>query len=131
AARHAAEAGVEVTWQRADVTTWDPVPARFDLVSVQFLQLPRPARDALNRRLAAAVKPGGTLLVVGHHPVELDLPTLRRPRLPHLMFTAEEAATALDPAEWEITTSAEHRKATDHDGQPITLTDAVLRAVRR
>src|SRR5690606_29820124 len=129
AARHAAEAGVEITWQQADVTEWEPPPAQFDLVSVQYLHLPRPAREALCRRLAAAVRPGGTLLVVGHHPADLARP-VRRPRLRHRMCTAEEIATVLDPSEWDITTSAPQRKTTQ-DGQEITLTDAVLRAVRR
>jgi thioredoxin reductase/protein-L-isoaspartate O-methyltransferase len=131
AATHAAEAGVDVTWRQADVMTSDPAEEQYDLVSVQFLQLPGPARDDLNRRLAAAVRPGGTLLVVGHHPADLEITTLRRPRLPHLMFTAEEAATVLDPSTWDITATAAKRPATDPDGQPITLTDAVLRAVRR
>ena len=54
-----------------------------------------------------------------------------RPRLPHLMFTAEQITTLLDPAGWDITTSAPERRATDPNGAPITLTDAVLRAVRR
>jgi 2-polyprenyl-3-methyl-5-hydroxy-6-metoxy-1,4-benzoquinol methylase len=131
AAGHAADAGVEVTWQQVDVTQWDPGAERFDLVSVQYLHLPRPMRDALYRRLAAAVRPGGTLLIVGHHPADLEVPTLRRPRLPHLMFTAEQIARLLDPSAWEITTSDPKRPATDPDGAPITLTDAVLRAVRR
>ncbi|WP_202125609.1 bifunctional NAD(P)/FAD-dependent oxidoreductase/class I SAM-dependent methyltransferase [Actinomadura physcomitrii] len=131
AARHAAESGVDVTWHQADVTTWEPEPARFDLVSVQYLQLPRPARDTLIRRLAAAVRPGGTLLVVGHHPADLEVPTLRRPRLPHLMFTAEDIAAVLDAADWDVAASAPERPATGPGGDRITLTDAVLRAVRR
>jgi thioredoxin reductase/2-polyprenyl-3-methyl-5-hydroxy-6-metoxy-1,4-benzoquinol methylase len=129
AARHAAEAGVDVTWQQADVTAWEPEPAQFDLVSAQYLHLPRPARDALYRRLAAAVRPGGTLLIVGHHPADLAT-TVRRPRLAHLMYRAEEVATVLDPSAWDITTSAPERPTTQ-DGERITLTDAVLRAVRR
>jgi thioredoxin reductase len=129
AARHAAEAGVDVTWRQVDAMDWDPAPAQFDLVSAQYVHLPGPARDALHRRLAAAVRPGGTLLIVGHHPADLEQP-IRRPRLPHLMFTAEEIATVLDPAAWDIVTSAPERPI-DHDGQKITLTDAVLRAVRR
>ncbi|PSJ29085.1 SAM-dependent methyltransferase [Streptosporangium nondiastaticum] len=131
AAQSAAEVGVDVTWQQADITEWDPAPAQYDLVSVQFLQLPRPARDALYRRLAEAVRPGGTLLIVGHHPADLEVKTLHRPRLRHLMFTAEEVATALDPSAWDITTTAQERPGTDSDGHQITLTDAVLRAVRR
>jgi hypothetical protein len=98
-------------------------------VSAQYAHLPRPAREALHCRLAAAVRPGGTLLIVGHHPADLET-TVRRPRLPHLMFRAEEIATVLDPSAWDITTSAPERPITQ-DGQQITLTDAVLRAVRR
>lgn len=131
AARHATEAGVDVAWRQADVMSWDPAPEQYDLVSAQYVHLPGPSRDALHRRLAAAVRPGGTLLIVGHHPTDLAVTTLRRPRLPHLMFTAEEIATVLDPSEWDITTSSPERPATDPHGQHITLTDAVLRAVRR
>ncbi|MGP4022548.1 methyltransferase domain-containing protein [Actinomadura sp. 3N407] len=131
AARHAADADVDVTWRQADVAAWDPAPVQYDLVSVQYMQLPRSVRDTLHRRLAAAVRPGGTLLIVGHHPADLEVTTFRRPRLPHLMFTAEEIATVLDPSAWDITTSAPERPATDPEGQQITLTDAVLRAVRR
>lgn len=132
AAGHATESGVDVRWQQADVTTWDPAPARFDLVSAQYLQLPRGSvRDALYRRLAEAVHPGGMLLIVGHHPADLEVASLRRPRLPHLMFTGEDVAAGLDPAEWDITTTAAEHQVTGPDGRRITLTDAVLRAVRR
>jgi thioredoxin reductase/SAM-dependent methyltransferase len=130
AARHAAAAEVKVTWRQADVASWDPAPEQFDLVSVQYVHLPAPARDALHRRLAAAVRPGGTLLIVGHHPADLET-TIKRPRLPHLMFTAEHLAAVLDPSEWEIHVSAPTRPHTDHDGQEVIITDAVLRAVRR
>jgi thioredoxin reductase/SAM-dependent methyltransferase len=130
AARHADAAGVDVTWRQADVMAWDPAPAQFDLVTAQYVHLPRHARDALHRRLAAAVRPGGTLLIVGHHPADLET-TIRRPRLPHLMYRAEEIAIVLDPSEWDIVTSAPQRPATDHDGQQIMITDAVVRAVRR
>lgn len=131
AVQHAAEAKVDATWMRADIRAWDPAPEQFDLISAQYVHLPEPARSALYRRLAAAVRPGGTLLLVGHHPADLTVPTLRRPRLPHLMCTAEEMATALDPSAWDITASAPERPGTDPDGRQITLTDAVLRAVRR
>jgi thioredoxin reductase/SAM-dependent methyltransferase len=130
AVRAADEAGVHVTWRRADVRTWQPGAEQYDLVSVQYLQLPRTTLAGVLGRLAATVRPGGTLLVVGHHPADLQVTTLRRPRLRHLMFTAEELATVLDPSVWDITTSATERPATDPDRQQIVLTDAVLHAVR-
>jgi SAM-dependent methyltransferase len=135
AAGHAAQAGdqiaARITWERVDVLSWDPAPRRYDLVSAQFMQLPQPALAALHRRLAAAVRPGGTLLIVGHHPSDLET-SAHRPHRPDLMFTADQVAATLDPDDWEtISATAPERQILDPDGQPITIRDAVLRAVRR
>ncbi len=56
-----------MTWQQADAFEWS-ASATYDLVSAQFMHLPRPAVIRLHRELAASVAPGGTLLIVGHHP---------------------------------------------------------------
>jgi SAM-dependent methyltransferase len=135
AAQRAAEAGAAVadriTWQQADVLSWDPAPLQFDLVSAQFMQLPTPARESLHRRLAAAVRPGGTLLIVGHHPSDLET-SVRRPNLPGVLFTADQIAAALEPDDWQIVVAAAPaRQALDPDGRPVTIHDAVLRAQRR
>jgi SAM-dependent methyltransferase len=135
AAARASEAGLEIagriSWQQADLLSWDPAPARFDLVSAQFVHLPHAERDALNRRLAAAVRPGGTLLIVGHHPSDLET-TIGRWNLPGLLFTSEEVAATLDPDDWEIVAvAAPERQETDPEGRQVTIRDAVLRARRR
>ena len=68
AARHAAEAGVAVTWERHDLAVSQPAGS-FDLVTTSFLhskvELPR---AQILRAGAAAVAPDGTLLIVGHAP---------------------------------------------------------------
>lgn len=135
AAGQAAEAGAEIaeriTWQQADVFTWDPAPAQFDLVSAQFMHLPQPTLSALHRRLAAAVRPGGTLLIVGHHPSDMET-TMLRHKNPELLFTAEQVAATLDSEDWDIVAVVSpERQATDPEGNSITIHDAVLRAVRR
>lgn len=134
AAGHAAadpEAARRISWGHHDLTVWAPPPDAFDLVSAQFMHWPGAERTAVYGRLAAAVAPGGTLLIVGHHPSDLDT-TARRPRLPELLFTPEETAAALDPATWEILVSeARARPAEDPAGHPITVRDSVLRARRR
>ncbi|MBV9794749.1 MAG: class I SAM-dependent methyltransferase [Actinobacteria bacterium] len=133
AAGFAAQAGPDVaariTWQQADLLRWPPPEGHFDLVSAQFVHLPAAEREALHRRLAAAVRPGGTLLVVSHHPS--DLHTGHRPQLPEMFATAEQMAVVLDPRAWDIETSAPGREATFPDGETLTIHDAVLRAVRR
>jgi len=132
-ASRAREIGVAVSrridWLHEDLTGWVPAAASYDLVSAQFLHLPQGPRDALFRRLAAAVAPGGSLLIVGHHPS--DLTTIPRPLPPEWFFTASDVAALLAPHEWDIGVSAARaRDATDPDGRPVTIHDAVLRARR-
>lgn len=125
-----ADAARRIDWLEADLTGWAPPEERFDLVSSQFVHLAG-AREAFFRRLAAAVAPGGTLLVVGHHPSDLET-TVGRPPLPELFFTAEEVAACLDPGRWDVLVAeARPRPATDPDGNEATVHDSVLRARRR
>jgi 2-polyprenyl-3-methyl-5-hydroxy-6-metoxy-1,4-benzoquinol methylase len=115
-----------ITWEQRDMLSWNPGFARFDLVSAQFMHLPRPAQDAMHTRLAAAVRPGGTLLIVGHLHDELHAHIAPRFR------PAEEIAAELDPAAWEIiVATAVERSGTGPDGEPVQLSDSILRAVRR
>jgi 2-polyprenyl-3-methyl-5-hydroxy-6-metoxy-1,4-benzoquinol methylase len=133
AAAHAAAEGVagRIGWQREDLLTWDPGPERFDLVTAQFMHLPSSELDSLHGRLAAAVRPGGTLLIVAHHPDDLHVNVGRTGRLA-LFPSAEQLAAMLDPGAWQIlVASAIARPATDLDGQPVTVKDTVLRAARR
>ena len=124
------ETAARITWQHQDLTASPPPAGTFDLVSAQFLHLPAPQRDGVYSRLAASVAPGGTLLIVGHHPSDLDT-SVRRPSTPGLLFTAEEIAARLDPHEWEIVTCTARPRATkDSEGAPVTVQDAVLRARR-
>ncbi len=53
-------------FRRADLREWVPESRAFDLVMAFFVHLPVDERDLVFTRLAAAVAPGGTLLLVGH-----------------------------------------------------------------
>ena len=125
------DTAARITWQHQDLTVSPPPAGTFDLVSAQFLHLPAPQRDGVYSRLAASVAPGGTLLIVGHHPSDLET-SVRRPSAPGLLFTAEQLAAELDPHEWEIVTCTSRPRATaDSDGAPVTVRDSVLRAKRK
>jgi SAM-dependent methyltransferase len=133
-AAHAAAAGVgdRISWRQADLTVDAPVDDRgFDLVSAQFLHLPTGQRRALHQRLAAAVAPGGTLLVVGHHPS--DLGVVPRPPAPELFYTASDVAAELDPAQWSVLLDEARPRPAVHPetGLTVTIHDAVLKARRR
>ena len=117
-----------IDWVHADLTRWRPAEEHFDLVSAQYVHLPAAQRETLLRRLAAAVAPGGTLLIVGHHPSDLQT-TISRGSAPELYLTADEVVASLDPDRWDIAVAeARPRPATDPDGNEITIRDAVLRA---
>jgi len=131
---HALEAGQDVAqridWLHTDLTGWTPEAATYDLVSAQFMHLPKAPREALFRRLAASVSPGGTLLIVGHHPSDLQT-TVPRPPAPELFFTSSDVAAMLQPHEWDtIVSEARARPTLDSEGRTVTIHDAVLRAQR-
>jgi SAM-dependent methyltransferase len=134
-AAHADALGADVAgrirWVHADLTTWAPAEGPFDLVSAQFLHLPAAQRQALFAKLATMVAPGGSLLIVGHHPSDLQT-TMPRPPIPDLFFTAEQVADSLDPDQWDVLVAdARPRHASDPEGQEITIHDSVLRARKR
>ncbi|MFE3647618.1 class I SAM-dependent methyltransferase [Streptomyces sp. NPDC057579] len=138
AAEQAAAAGVadRIDWQRRDLAASFP-EGSFDLVSAQFLHQPGEMfRERILRTAAAAVAPGGVLLIVGHagpppwehghdhghaHPVE-QFPTTQE------VLTA----LALPPQEWEVQVSEEVvRMQNGPDGQPVERIDAALKVRRR
>jgi len=134
AAAHARASGREVAsrvrWQREDLLTCAPAADDFDLVSAQFMHVPEPELSALHRRLAAAVRTGGTLLLVLHHPEDIHA-NVGRPDLPGMFPRVEDLAARLDPGQWDVVVAdVVARAVTDLDGQPATVKDAVLRAVR-
>jgi SAM-dependent methyltransferase len=132
AAAHAAEAGqgANIEWVQQDLAAWVP-DRQYELVSAQFLHTTLlPWQQAL-QLAAAAVRTGGTLLVVGHHPD--GLPTWGNHHSREQYFTAEEVAHELriEAPEWRLDVlDSRFRSATGPDGEAAELMDAVLRATR-
>jgi SAM-dependent methyltransferase len=139
----ACELGLDgrIDFRHADLRTWTPPPGRFDLVTAHYLHLPSAIRGPLFERLAASVAPGGTLLVVGHlldhgnahdHGHEHGAGEQGHAHDPDMMFTAEDVAATLDPAEWvDVVTATSERSAAAvaRTGNPAP--DTVLVARRR
>ena len=134
---HAREAGVadRIETRRIDVRTFAPDGETWDLVTSHFFHLPDGGMPDVVRRLASAVAPGGTLLVVGHHPEDLE--TGLRHGHTTFMFTADELATSLpdclgDPTQFvvDVCETRPRTQAHPHTGEEIAVADAVLRARR-
>jgi len=96
----AAAAGADVDWQRHDLMAWLPPTRSFDLVVIVYLHLPPQERGPVYAGAAAAVAPGGRIVIVGHDPLNAT-EGLGGPPDPSRLFTAEEIARELrtaDPA---------------------------------
>ena len=120
-----------IEWRQADLLTWDAGPERYDLVSAQYMHLPSAQRVPVFRRLAAAVAPGGTFLVVGHHVSDLDT-TVHRHADRDMFFTGADIAADLPDDTWQIVTDAvPGRVRQDDEGRDVTIHDTVVRATRR
>ncbi len=94
AQRLAAARAVSVEWVLADLREHTPPAGAFDLVAVLYLHLPAPDRRLVLARAAAALAPGGTLLVVGH-----DLANLGTgapgPSSPEVLFRPDDIVREL------------------------------------
>lgn len=85
----AARFGVALGTELADLRQWRPEPARYDIVAAIMIQFaPAPEREAILRSLAAALKPGGLLLLQGYRPEQLAYKTGGPPSAEN-MYTEE------------------------------------------
>ena len=93
AARLAESRGVEVEWVEADLLDYLP-PAGLDLVVAFYLQVPADERRLVLGRVAEALAPGGTVLVVAH-----DLLNLTEghggPQEPDVLYTPDDVVSDL------------------------------------
>jgi argininosuccinate lyase len=120
----AAAEGVAVTWVMADLREYEPPSGAFDLVTLLFLHLPPDERRPIYARAAAAVAPGGTLLVVGHDRSNLEH-GVGGPRDPAVLFTPEEIVAELPG--FDIVQGEVVARPTPSGRAAL---DAVVRAVR-
>jgi SAM-dependent methyltransferase len=74
AARHAAEAGVSVTWVNSGLVEAHLAPGSFDLVSAQYPVLRKTPSRLAERAVLESVAPGGTLVFVHHADFQVDDP---------------------------------------------------------
>ncbi|RQX55381.1 class I SAM-dependent methyltransferase, partial [Micromonospora chalcea] len=84
----AAARGVTVDWRVADVTAYRPVPNSYDLVLISYLHLPAAEFAGVLAAAKSALRPGGTLVVVGHDLANLTGGT-GGPQDPAVLLTPE------------------------------------------
>ena len=126
-ARLADSRGVEVEWVVADVLEHTPEPRSFDLVAVLYLQLPHAELARVLRSAAAALAPGGTLVVIGHDATNLTA-GYGGPRDPSVLFTPDDVVAELGDLVVERAETVRRVVALE-DGEATAL-DAFVRVVR-
>ena len=124
----AAERAVDAEWIEADVVAWTPPARAYDLVCVFYLQLPASERPSALAHAAAAVRPGGTLLVVGH-----DLLNLTEgwggPTQPDVLFTPDDVVAEI--GDLRIEKALRVRRTVEEPGASREAIDTLVRATRR
>ena len=130
AQQHADDAGVSVDWRKHDLLADFPDGA-YDLVSAQFLHFwGQFDRESILRRAAAAVAPGGILLIEGH----LDTGPVRRPEhqnAPELPGP-EQVIERLELDEgWDVLLAEVHPREHIIDGVAHERSDNTVKIRRR
>jgi SAM-dependent methyltransferase len=119
-----------VTWVCADATTWRE-DASYDVGVVAYLQLQAAQRRLAHRNAFAALRPGGTLLVVAHDSTNLTEGT-GGPQDSEVLMSAGDVLADLDDESFEVVRADRvAREVAQPDGSSRTAYDALVRVVRR
>lgn len=118
-----------LNWVCADVTAYETEAGAYDLVLMAYLHLPAGARKTVLTRAAAALAPGGTLLVVAH-----DLANLTEgvggPQDATVLFTPQDVLADLAGAGLQVVRAATVQRPVEVDGEPRVALDVLVRLVR-
>ena len=131
-ARRLADArGVEVNWIEADLRSYSPARAAFDLVVLVYIHLPVEERRAVVRRAGDAVAAGGTLLVIGHDRSNIE-EGYGGPQDPTILFSPDDISDDIASIEELRVVRADRvmRPVKTDDGERNAI-DALVRAERR
>lgn len=112
-----------IEWVEADLGNWKPRTGHYDLVASLYVHVAGSVEEMV-RRMAAAVSPGGTLLLVGHLPIDPSTGAATR-AAGQSQVSVESATAALDSDAWELLVAEERPRAAAGTGA-----DAVIQARR-
>jgi len=118
----------EVAFMEADLLDWAPAQATADLVIVVYLHIPAPQRAGVWRNAAAAVRPGGRLVVIGHDASNLA-EGFGGPQDPSVLYSADEVAAVLGEELAVERAERVERPVQTEDGMHVAL-DNLTVAVR-
>ncbi|ADL46299.1 class I SAM-dependent methyltransferase [Micromonospora aurantiaca (nom. illeg.)] len=124
----AAARGVTVDWRVADATAYRPVPNSYDLVLISYLHLPAPEFAGVLAAAKSALRPGGTLVVVGHDLANLS-GGIGGPQDPDVLITPESVVDGLAGLRVQRAETT-RRPVPATDGGTVDALDTVVVATR-
>jgi len=84
----AADRGVAIHTEKADLTAWQWPEQQFDVVAAVFIHFPPEVRARMHRRMFEALKPGGVLILEAFTPAQLHYKSGGPPVL-EMLYTAD------------------------------------------
>ena len=102
------EVAERVDWVEGDLATWTPQPGHYDLVTFLYVHVAGSVEEMV-RRMAAGVASGGTLLLVGHRPIDPDTGAATA-AADQVQVSVEAAVAALGRERWELTVAEDRRR---------------------
>jgi 2-polyprenyl-3-methyl-5-hydroxy-6-metoxy-1,4-benzoquinol methylase len=129
ARRLAAQHGVDVEWIEADVTAFVPEPGAFHLVVVAYLHLPGAERRQVLAHAAAALAPGGTLLMIGHARRNLA-EGVGGPQRPEVLWDADEVRREVEALGLRVARAEDVLRPVETPQGVRNAVDALVRAER-
>lgn len=123
AAKLAAGRGVEVEFEQADVLSWVWPESTYDVVVAIFIQfVPPPGREIIVEGIRRTLKPGGTLILQGYTPKQIEYGTGGPPSAANMYVEADLRRWFGD---WRIVHLAEHEshisEGTHHHGMSALI----------
>jgi SAM-dependent methyltransferase len=119
--------GLAVDWVVADLRDFVPEPGGFDAVLVVYLHLVPSELTPVLRRAAAALAPGGDILVVGHDLTNL-VEGVGGPQVPEILYTPEAITADLSGLVIRRAERVRRPVATEEGGRDAI--DTLVTAVR-
>jgi len=117
----------QVDWVVADLREYSPAREAYDLALIAYLQVDAALRAQVLAGAAAALVPGGTLLVVGHDVTNLT-EGVGGPQNPDVLYTPESITAELPRL--RILRAERVRRIVERDGEQATAIDTLVRAER-
>lgn len=114
----------QIEWVEGDLGLWTAEPAQYDLVACLYVHVAGSVTDMV-QRMAKGVASRGTLLLVGHRPIDPNTGAATA-AASQVQVSVDAAVAALDSESWELIVAEERPRLVAGTG-----VDAVIRARRR